>query len=104
MSVRSPCGSIWPRSCRPTRSRPIPASPPVSAANYGSAGILPITWAYIALMGPDGLTRATETAVLSANYLAGALAPYYPVLYTGDGNLVAHECILDLRALTKRPV
>jgi len=78
-----------------------PASPPVSAANYGSAGILPITWAYIALMGPDGLTRATETAVLSANYLAGALAPYYPVLYTGDGNLVAHECILDLRALTK---
>ncbi|OPX05211.1 aminomethyl-transferring glycine dehydrogenase, partial [Gordonia sp. i37] len=73
---------------------------PVSAANYGSAGILPITWAYLALMGPDGLTHATKTAVLAANYLAHALAPHYPVLYTGTGGLVAHECILDLRELT----
>ncbi|HET7666156.1 MAG TPA: aminomethyl-transferring glycine dehydrogenase [Mycobacterium sp.] len=73
----------------------------VSAANYGSAGILPITWAYLALMGPDGLRAATETAVLSANYVARRLDPYFPVLFTGDTGLVAHECILDLRAVTK---
>ena len=75
---------------------------PVSAANFGSAGILPITWAYLALMGPDGLTEATKTAVLSANYLAKRLDPYFPVLYTGPGGLVAHECILDLREITKQ--
>jgi glycine dehydrogenase len=74
---------------------------PVAAAPYGSAGILPITWAYIALMGADGLRRATQVAVLSANYLARRLDPYFPVLYTGPGGLVAHECILDLRALTR---
>nr|WP_129337275.1 aminomethyl-transferring glycine dehydrogenase [Cellulomonas endophytica] len=73
---------------------------PVSAAPWGSAGILPISWAYVALMGPDGLRRATETAVLAANYLATRLAEHYPVLYTGPGGLVAHECILDLRPLT----
>lgn len=77
-------------------------APAVSAAPFGSAGILPISWAYVALMGPDGLRRATETAVLSANYLASRLAPHFPVLYTGPGGLVAHECILDLRALTKQ--
>ena len=75
--------------------------PPVSAANHGSAGILPITWAYIALMGPDGLAAASVNAVLSANYLAKALHEHYPVLYTGPSGLVAHECILDLRAITK---
>ncbi len=75
---------------------------PVSAANYGSAGILPITWAYLALMGPDGLTAATKAAVLAANYVATSLSPYYPVLYTGESGLVAHECILDLREITKR--
>ncbi|MFC8936236.1 aminomethyl-transferring glycine dehydrogenase [Rhodococcus sp. NPDC057135] len=74
---------------------------PVSASNYGSAGILPITWAYIALMGPDGLTAATKNAVLTANYVAKALHEHYPVLYTGPSGLVAHECILDLRQLTK---
>ncbi len=74
---------------------------PVSAAPWGSAGILPISWAYVALMGPDGLRRATETAVLAANYLATRLREHYPVLYTGPGGLVAHECILDLRPLTK---
>ncbi len=77
------------------------ATGPVSAAPYGSAGILPITWAYIALMGPDGLTAATRSAVLAANYLATELADSFPVLFTGAGGLVAHECILDLRALTK---
>jgi glycine dehydrogenase len=77
------------------------SAPAVSAAPFGSAGILPISWAYVALMGGDGLRRATETAVLSANYLASRLAPHFPVLYTGPAGLVAHECILDLRAITK---
>ena len=76
-------------------------SGPVAGAAYGSAGILPISWAYVALMGPDGLTRATQLAVLGANYIAARLREHYPVLYTGPGGLVAHECILDLRAITK---
>ena len=71
----------------------------VSAAPYGSASILPISWMYIAMMGGEGLTEATETAILSANYIARRLAPHYPVLYTGHDGLVAHECILDLRPL-----
>jgi glycine dehydrogenase len=74
---------------------------PVSAAPWGSAGILPISWAYVALMGPDGLTDATKTAVLAANYLATRLREHFPVLYAGPGGLVAHECILDLRDITK---
>jgi glycine dehydrogenase len=73
----------------------------VSAAPYGSAGILPITWAYIRLMGATGLARATATAVLSANYVAARLDEHFPVLYRGESGLVAHECILDLRPLTK---
>ncbi|GIG24880.1 aminomethyl-transferring glycine dehydrogenase [Cellulomonas denverensis] len=73
----------------------------VSAAPFGSAGILPISWAYVALMGADGLRRATQTAVASANYLAARLTDHFPVLYTGPAGLVAHECILDLRAVTK---
>ncbi len=72
---------------------------PVSAAVAGSAGILPIPWAYIALMGAAGLERATKVAILNANYIARRLAPHYPVLYSGRGGLVAHECILDLRPL-----
>jgi glycine dehydrogenase len=75
--------------------------PAVSAAPWGSAGILPISWAYLRLMGPDGLTRATEHAILGANYLAARLREHYPVLYTGADGLVAHECILDIRPLTK---
>ncbi len=74
---------------------------PVSAAPFGSAGILPISWAYIAMMGPDGLRRATQVAVLTANYVAARLGEHYPVLYTGPGGLVAHECILDLRPITQ---
>jgi glycine cleavage system P protein (glycine dehydrogenase) len=74
---------------------------PISAAPYGSAGILPISWAYIRLMGAAGLTRATAAAVLSANYIAARLGEHYPVLYRGHGGLVAHECILDLRGITK---
>jgi glycine dehydrogenase len=74
---------------------------PVAAAPYGSAGILPISWAYLRLLGPEGLRRASEVAVLSANYLAARLRAHYPVLYTGRHGRVAHECILDLRPLTK---
>lgn len=74
---------------------------PISAAPFGSASILPISWAYIRLMGGAGLKHATEVAILSANYIAKKLNPYYPVLYTGENGLVAHECILDLRQITK---
>ncbi len=72
----------------------------VSAAPFGSASILPISWMYIAMMGAEGLTAATETAILAANYIARRLAPHYPVLYAGHDGLVAHECILDLRPIT----
>ncbi|MCX7206914.1 MAG: aminomethyl-transferring glycine dehydrogenase [Proteobacteria bacterium] len=71
----------------------------VSAAPYGSAAILPISWMYIAMMGAEGLKSATEVAILNANYIAKRLAPFYPVLYSGHDGLVAHECILDLRPL-----
>jgi glycine dehydrogenase len=71
----------------------------VSAAPFGSAGILPISWMYVTLMGAAGLTRATQAALLAANYVAKRLAPHYPVLYSGRGGLVAHECILDLRPI-----
>ncbi|MFI1972426.1 glycine dehydrogenase (aminomethyl-transferring) [Streptomyces cinnamoneus] len=74
---------------------------PISAAPWGSAGILPISWAYVRLMGGEGLKRATQVAVLGANYIAKRLEPHYPVLYTGPNGLVAHECIVDLRPLTK---
>ena len=72
---------------------------PISAAPYGSASILPISWAYIRMMGAEGLRDATAAAVLSANYIAARLREHYPVLYSGEGGLVAHECILDLRPL-----
>jgi glycine dehydrogenase len=72
----------------------------VSAAPFGSASILPISWMYVAMMGAQGLKAATETAILAANYIAKRLAPHYPVLYSGHDGLVAHECILDLRPLT----
>ncbi|MCG5121883.1 glycine dehydrogenase [Streptomyces sp. CZ24] len=74
---------------------------PISAAPWGSAGILPISWSYVRLMGGEGLKRATQVAVLGANYIAKRLEPHFPVLYTGPAGLVAHECIIDLRPLTK---
>jgi glycine dehydrogenase len=73
----------------------------VSSAPYGSASILPISWAYLRMMGPDGLAQATGAAVLAANYVAARLREHYPVLYSGNKGLVAHECILDLRPITK---
>ena len=74
---------------------------PVSGAAYGSAGVLPITWSYIAMMGDEGLTEASRMALVNANYISRKLADYFPTLYTGKNDLVAHECILDLNALTK---
>jgi glycine dehydrogenase len=74
---------------------------PISAAPFGSASILPISWAYIRLMGGAGLTHATEVAILNANYMAARLKSSYPILYTGNKGLIAHECILDLREITK---
>ncbi len=74
---------------------------PISGAPFGSAGILPISWAYIALMGPEGLQSATAHAILSANYVAARLDPAFPVLYRGERGRVAHECIIDIRPLTQ---
>ena len=74
---------------------------PISAAPYGSAGILPISWAYVRMMGAEGLTHATAVAVLSANYVAERLQDHFPVLYRGHNGRVAHECILDVRGMTK---
>ncbi|MEV1331444.1 aminomethyl-transferring glycine dehydrogenase [Micromonospora costi] len=79
----------------------VDGKPAISAARYGSAGILPIPWAYLRMMGASGLTRATGVAVLAANYVAARLRNHFPVLYAGNKGLVAHECILDLRPLTK---
>jgi glycine dehydrogenase len=80
---------------------PASGSGAISAAPWGSASILPITWAYIRLMGPDGLTAATGAAILAANYVAKRLESHFPTLYAGAHGLVAHECILDLRAITR---
>lgn len=79
----------------------LPRGYPVSSAPYGSASILPISWAYIRMMGGDGLRAASLTAIASANYIARRLDEYFPVLYTGENGMVAHECILDLRGITK---
>ncbi|ORW11719.1 aminomethyl-transferring glycine dehydrogenase [Mycobacterium kyorinense] len=79
----------------------LPAGRPVSSAPYGSASILPITWAYLRMMGAGGLRKASLSAITSANYIARRLDEYYPVLYTGENGMVAHECILDLRPITK---
>lgn len=78
---------------------PNPGNTAVSAAPWGSAGILPISWMYIAMMGAEGLLKATQVAILNANYIAQKLAPHFPVLYTGRNGMVAHECIIDLRPL-----
>jgi len=75
---------------------------PVSSAPFGSASILPISWSYIRMMGGEGLTKATSIAILSANYLANKLDPHFPVLYRGKNGYIAHECIIDLREITKK--
>ncbi|MFH7335082.1 aminomethyl-transferring glycine dehydrogenase [Streptomyces sp. KHY 26] len=101
VAVRSHLAPYLPNHPLQPAAGPETSLGPVSAAPWGSAGILPISWAYVRLMGGEGLKRATQVAVLSANYIAKRLEPHFPVLYTGPGGLVAHECIIDLRPLTK---
>jgi len=101
VGVRAHLAPYLPNHPLDDRAGPATGPGPVSAAPYGSAGILPISWAYVRLMGGEGLTRATQVAVLSANYVASRLQPHFPVLYTGRGGRVAHECIVDLRPITK---
>ncbi|GAB6897301.1 aminomethyl-transferring glycine dehydrogenase [Kineosporia succinea] len=101
VAVRSHLAPFLPNHPLDDLAGPATGIGPVSAAPYGSAGILPISWAYVRMMGLEGLTRATRTAILTANYVATRLRQHYPVLYSGRDALVAHECILDLRPLTK---
>ncbi|MEV4533910.1 aminomethyl-transferring glycine dehydrogenase [Asanoa sp. NPDC049518] len=96
-----PLGATSSRTSHSARAGGTAGGAAVSAARHGSAGILPIPWAYLRMMGAEGLTRATGAAVLAANYVAARLREHYPVLYSGNKGLVAHECILDLRPLTK---
>ena len=98
VAVRSHLAPYLPGKLADVSSRRSPVGM-VSAANFGSAGILPISWMYVTMMGAAGLRRATQVALLNANYVARRLAPHYPTLYTGRNGLVAHECILDLRSL-----
>ncbi len=101
VAVRSHLAPFLPNHPLVADAGPATGVGPVAGAPYGSASILPISWAYVRLMGAEGLTHATQTAVLSANYVATRLREHYPVLYTGLGGLVAHECILDLRGITR---
>ncbi|GAA2753063.1 MULTISPECIES: aminomethyl-transferring glycine dehydrogenase [Kitasatospora] len=101
VAVRAHLAPYLPNHPLQAEAGPATGVGPISAAPWGSAAILPISWAYVRLMGGEGLKRATQVAVLNANYIAKRLAPHFPVLYTGPGGLVAHECIIDIRPLTK---
>ncbi len=102
VAVRAHLAPFLPNHPLAAEAGPASGVGPISAAPWGSAGILPISWAYIAMLGGPGLRRATAHAVLAANYVAARLREAYPILFTGPGGLVAHECILDLRPLTKQ--
>ncbi|MCC8244134.1 aminomethyl-transferring glycine dehydrogenase [Saccharothrix luteola] len=101
IGVRSHLAPFLPNHPLQPAAGPATGVGPISAAPWGSASILPISWAYVRMMGADGLRRATLTAVAAANYVARRLDEHFPVLYTGEGGFVAHECILDLRPITK---
>jgi len=101
VAVRAHLAPFLPNHPLCPEAGPVTGVGPISAAPWGSAGILPISWAYIAMMGPHGLRRATQIAILNANYVAARLHDQYPVLYAGPDGLVAHECILDLRPITQ---
>ena len=101
VAVRSHLAEFLPNHPVTPEAGPATGPGPISGAPWGSAGILPISWAYTKLMGPDGLRKATEVAIASANYVATRLADHYPVLYSGEHGRVAHECIVDLRPITK---
>jgi len=102
VAVREHLAAFLPNHPLDRNAGPETGPGPISAAPYGSAGILPISWAYVRMMGGDGLRQATEVAILNANYVAARLAERYPVLYTGEHGRVAHECIVDLRDITRR--
>jgi glycine dehydrogenase len=101
IGVREHLAPFLPRHGQVPEAGPEPGLGVISAAPWGSAGILPISWAYIAMTGGAGLLQATQVAILNANYVARRLADHYPVLYTGPGGFVAHECIIDLRPVTQ---
>ena len=101
IGVRSHLAPFLPNHGQRPEAGPETGLGTIAAAPWGSAGILPISWAYITMMGAAGLLGATQVAILNANYVALRLRDHYPVLYTGPGGLVAHECILDLRPLTQ---
>ena len=101
IGVKSHLAPFMPNHPLAAEAGPDTGAGAVSAAPWGSPGVLPISWMFIALMSSEGLKAATEVAILNANYVAHRLAPAYPILYTGAGDLVAHECILDLRPITK---
>ncbi len=101
VAVRSHLAPFLPNHPLAPEAGPVTGIGPVSSAPWGSAGILAIPWMYLRLMGPDGLRRATEAALVSANYVARRLDSAYPVLYRGEHGLVAHECILDVRPITQ---
>ncbi len=102
VAVRSHLAPYLPNHPLDDAAGPASGPGPVSAAPYGSAGILPISWAYVRMMGGPGLTEATHLAILNANYVAARLGERYPVLYAGEHGRVAHECIVDLRDITRR--
>lgn len=102
IGVRSHLAPFLPNHPLLDEAGPATGIGPISGAPFGSAGILPIPYSYIRLMGADGLRQATKVAILSANYVASRLHPYYPVLYRGANGRVAHECILDLRPMTRQ--
>jgi len=101
IGVRSHLAPYLPNHPLQPKAGPRTGVGPISAAPWGSASILPISWTYVRMMGADGLRRASMTAVAAANYVAKRLNEHFPVLYTGEGGFVAHECILDLRGITK---
>ena len=101
IGVRAHLAPFLPRHGQVAEAGPDTGLGVISAAPWGSAAILPISWAYIAMMGGPGLQLASEAAILNANYVAHRLSPHFPVLYTGPNGLIAHECVLDLRPLTQ---
>ncbi|MFE5946998.1 aminomethyl-transferring glycine dehydrogenase [Streptomyces sp. NPDC056480] len=101
LCVRTHLAPYLPNHPGEPHAGPAGGTGPIAAAPWGSAGILPVSWAYIRLMGADGLLKATQTAILNANYIARRLGPHYPILYTGPHGLVAHECIIDIRPITR---
>ncbi len=101
IGVRAHLAPYLPNHSLQPAAGPVTGSGAIAAAPWGSASILPISWAYIRMMGGEGLTAATGAAILSANYVAKRLQDHFPTLYTGTNGLVAHECILDLREITR---